>query len=65
MMSLALVSLAAATTRPSAILATSSSAHDELAAPPHDAFLVALLGQGEITNWSSPSLKLSSEASSS
>jgi hypothetical protein len=45
-------------------LAASSSARDELAAPPWDAFLVALL-RGETTNWSSSPLELSSEAISS
>jgi hypothetical protein len=37
-------SLAATTARPSVTHAASSLAHDELAAPPWDAFLVPLLG---------------------
>jgi hypothetical protein len=65
MTSLALASLAAATSRPSVTLAASSSAHDELAAPPQDAFLVSFLGRGEITNCSLPPLELLSEAISS
>jgi hypothetical protein len=47
---LALAALAATTTRPSGTLAASSSARDELAAPLRVAFLVALLGRGEMTN---------------
>jgi hypothetical protein len=62
---LALASLAAATAWPSATLAASSSTHDELAPRPQDAFLVTRLGRGEMINWSSPSLELSSETISS
>jgi hypothetical protein len=62
---LAHASLVAATARPLATLAASSSARDELAPHPRDAFVVTHLGQGEMTNWSSPSLELSSETISS
>jgi hypothetical protein len=65
MMLLALASHAAATTWPLVTLAASSPSRDELATPPWDAFLFAIHGQGEITNWSSPLLELSSEAISS
>jgi hypothetical protein len=62
MTSLALASIAAATTRPSATLASSSPAREELSSPPQVAFLVSLFGRGEITNYSCPPLELSSEA---
>jgi hypothetical protein len=55
---LALASLIAATAWPSATLAAYTRACDELAPHPRDVFLVACLGRGEMTNWSSPSLEL-------
>jgi hypothetical protein len=60
-MSLALASLAIAIARPSTTLAASSSTHEELPSPLRVAFLVALLGQGEIMNCSFPPLELSLE----
>jgi hypothetical protein len=61
MMSLALASLVAATAWPSATHVASSLACEEFAILP----LLTLLGHGEMTNWSSLLLELSSEAISS
>jgi hypothetical protein len=65
MTSLALASLVAATAWPSATHVASSLAHEELAILLWDAFLVTLLSRGEMTNWSSQLLELSSKAISS
>jgi hypothetical protein len=62
---LALATLAAAISRPSVIRAASSSAWEELPSPRRVVFLVACLGRGEMTNWSSPTLELSSLEGSS